>query len=129
MQPIRFSHDQRAELLRLGLLDSVIDHVEIEGLPLAQYRLMHEPPRSDVLGELRAVGKAIDDARNGIERLLNATDGVPHLWAARMQISGGGRRYAMGGLRLNETSTSLATALQVIGEAVARLPVPSRTIA
>lgn len=62
MQRIHFDPDQRAQLLQLGLLDSVIDHVEIDGLPLAQYRLSREPAHGDVLAELRAVRKAIDKA-------------------------------------------------------------------
>lgn len=122
MEPIRFNTDQRAELLRLRLLDSVIDHLESDGLPLAQYRLTREPPRGDVLDELRAVGKTINEARIEIERLLNATRAVPHLWTARSQISGGGRRHVMGGIVLNQTSKSLATALAVIDEAIAAIP-------
>ena len=122
MEFIRFNPVQRAELLRLGLLDSVIDHVETDGLPLGQYRLTREPRRGDVLDELRTVGKAIAEARTVIERLLNATRAVPHLWAARRQIPGGGRRHVMGGMRLNETSKSLATAQEVIGEAIAGIP-------
>lgn len=89
---------------------------------MAQYVLTREPPRGDVLNELRAVEKAIDEARNGIERLLNATAAAPHRLAARSQISGGGRRHAMGGMRLNETSKSLAMAKEVIGEAIAGIP-------
>ncbi len=122
MEPIPFKPDQRAELLRLGLPVSVIDFIEIDGLPLAQYRLTREPPHGDVLAELRAVGKAIDEARNGIERLLNATRAVPHLWSARMQIVGGGRRHVMDGIRLNASSTSLETARGVIDDAIARVP-------
>ena len=38
MLPIRFNPDQRAELVRLGLVDLAIEQVEVEGLPAAQLR-------------------------------------------------------------------------------------------
>lgn len=122
MEPIRFNPEQRAELHRIGLPESVIDHVEVEGLPLAKYRLTREPTRGDVLDELRAVGKALDEARNRIERLLSAPRAVPHLWAARTKIAGGGRRHVMGGIRLSESSAALETARGVIDDAIARVP-------
>lgn len=122
MQPIRFNPDQRAELVRLGLVDLAIKQVEVEGLPAAQFILSREPPRGAVLDELSAVASAVEGARNGIERLLNATDAAPHRVAARSLISGGGRRYAMGGMRLDETSKALAIAMEVITDAMGRIP-------
>lgn len=122
MEPIHFKPDQRAELLRLGLPDSAIEQLEFDGLPLAKHRLTREPARNEVLDELRDVGKAIDDARNKIERLLSAPRAVPHLWAARMQIAGGGRRHVMDGIRLNEASSALERARGVVDDAMARVP-------
>lgn len=122
MDPIRFKPDQRAELLRLGLPNSAIEQLEGDGLPLAKYRLTRQPARRDVLDELRAVGKAIDEARNRIERILRAPRAVPHLWAARLHIAGGGRRHVMDGIRLNEASAALERARAVMDDAMARVP-------
>lgn len=122
MAPIRFASHQSAELLKLGLAQEAIDRIEVEGLPLAKAALEREPPRADVRDELQAVAEALSKARRAVERLLNATAAVPHLKAARLKIAGGGRRYQMGGMRLDETSKSLATAIDVVSEAISRLP-------
>lgn len=122
MLPIRFNPHHRDELLKLGLVPEAITQIELEGLPLAKNFLEREPPRADVRDELESVRDALDAARGAIERLLGATDAVPHLNAARLRIPGGGRRHVMGGLRLSETSASLATAAGVVAEALSNLP-------
>jgi len=122
MTPIRFNPNQRAELLRLGLVPECVDQIEQEGLPQAKLFLEREPPRADVRAELQGLRDALGEAREAIERLLEAKDTVPHLYAARRKIYGGGQRHMMGGLRLDETSKSLQTAVGVVSEALDRLP-------
>jgi len=122
MAPIRFDPHHRDELLKMGLAPEAIVQIELEGLPPARYYLEREPPRADVRDELQSVCDALAAARSAIERLLDATAAVPHLNAARMRISGGGRRHAMGGMRLDETSKSLQTAVGVVADALAALP-------
>lgn len=122
MQPIRFTAQQRADLLQMGLVAQSIEALETEALPRARHALSRQPPKSAVLDELTAVDKSLTDARNAIARLLNATDAVPHLKAARSSIHGNGYRHLFGGLRLDETSKSLTVAIGVVADAIANLP-------
>ena len=122
MQPIRFEPHQRAELEQLGVVPEAIKLLEFEALPLAQAILEQEPAHADVRGELQAVADALQAARQAVERLLNAKRAVPHLMAARSRIAGGGHRNMMGGMRLDETSQSLATSIDVLAQALATLP-------
>ena len=122
MSPIRFKEHHREELLKLGLTPQAIEQIEMEGLPPALAILEREPPRAEVRGELHSLSDALTEARTAVERLLNATATVPHLNAARLKIAGGGRRNVMGGMRLNETSQSLATAVDVVEAALEKLP-------
>lgn len=122
MIPIRFKKHHREELLEMGLTPQAIEQIEVEGLPLAMAVLEREPRRAEVRGELQVLSDALTEARTAVERLLNATATVPHLNAARLKIAGGGRRNVMGGMRLNETSRSLATAVEVVSEALKKLP-------
>ena len=122
MIPIRFKKRHREELLEMGLTPQAIEQIEVEGLPLAMAVLEREPRRAEVRGELQSLSDALTEARTAVERLLNATATVPHLNAARLKIAGGGRRNVMGGMRLNETSQSLATAAEVVAEALKKLP-------
>lgn len=122
MPPIRFSGRQRAELLALGLDPQAIDQIETEALPMVADRLLNPPPaRNDVLDELRGLSAALGKARDAVERLLNADDRVPHLLAAKRAIRGGGVRYQMGGMRLDEASQAMAAGLGEVAAAVDRL--------
>jgi len=122
MNPIRFEPHHLAELKQLGVVPEAINLLEVEALPAAQYVLEREPAHAEVRGELQAVADALEAARHAIERLLDAKPEVPHLRAARSRIAGGGRRNMMGGMRLNETSQSLATSIDVLAAALATLP-------
>jgi hypothetical protein len=122
VEPIRFKPHHRAELLRLGLVPDAIDRVEVEALPAARELLTRAPLRGDVVNELRCVEKALLDAKNAIEKLLTATDQVPHRMAARMLLSGMGHRFTQGGRKLDQTSTSLTASMKVVAEAISKLP-------
>ena len=122
MQPVRFTPQQHAELLRLGVVDQAIVQLETDALPRAREILKRGPPKGAVLDELAAVDKALVVARSAVERLLNAKDSVPHLREARARIHGGGYRHMFGGLRLDETSKALSVAIGVVADAIATLP-------
>ena len=122
MNPIRFEPHHLAELKQLGVVPEAINLLEVEALPAARGVLEHEPAHADVRGELQAVADALEAARHAIERLLNAKPEVAHLRAARSRIAGGGRRNMMGGMRLDETSQSLTTSIDVLAAALATVP-------
>jgi hypothetical protein len=126
MNPIRFEPHQLAELEQLGVVPEAINQLETEALPLAQEFLERQPAHTDVRDELQAVADALAAARHAVERLLNAKRAVPHLIAARSRIAGGGRRNMTGGMRLAETSQSLATAIEVVAAALGTVPDKAR---
>lgn len=108
--------------MRFGLPAVTILELETETLPWAHRALSRDPPRRDVLDELRLVEKALSQARSAVERLLDAPKSVPHLHAARSYVEGGGHRHMSGGMRLNETSKSLAVAVKVVADAIEKVP-------
>jgi hypothetical protein len=122
MNPIRFDAHQRAALTKLGLTPEAIFYIEAEALPTARIFLRQRPPKRDVVKELLDLQKSLLKARAGIERLLGASRDVPHLHTALAHLSAGHGRYALGGLRLSETSQSLAVAIDVIEKGIADLP-------
>lgn len=122
MHRISFSSHQRRELAALGLTDKMMEYIEVEALTTARRFLKRPPPKNDVRNELRDLEKALTKARDGIERLLDATHAVPHLKAAQALLSAGQGRHAMGGLRLNETSKSLAVAIKVVADGIQGMP-------
>jgi hypothetical protein len=142
MPPIRFTKQQRKDLLGLGLPDEVITAIEVEALPWSRRIVLHqEPRRADVLAELRAVQSALIRARDAIERFLQPEPkgpppysvplpSVPHLDAARKRLAGGGYRHIMDGIPLNRTSMALVECIEVMDRAVASVepgPVRRRT--
>ena len=123
MTSIRFQKHQRDELLRLGVPAVAIEDIERSVLGWAKRYLTREPPRSTVLKELRNVADALTSARSAIEALLDDADNADSRAAARRALAGGGRRYKQDGLRLDETSKSLTTAIEVMTTAIASVPV------
>lgn len=122
MRDIRFTPDQRAELLSLGVPAETIERLEHRVLPLARRYLTQDQPRNVILNEFRNVERAMSSARNAIEGLLNEVDQSASRVAARWYLAGGGRRYRQDGLRLDETSKSLATAIDIMKAAIDRVP-------
>lgn len=130
MQPIRFEPHHRAELLRLGLTDAAIGQIEVDALPVVKKWLRVAPRRNDVLNELLDVSQAMRDARSAIERLLDATEAVPHLMEARLNLEGGGHRHLLAGLTLDKASKSLSAAMDAVVFAIEDMrpdPVRHRT--
>lgn len=109
-------------MLKLGVVAEAIDRIEVEAMPQASVMLKRRLPKTDTLDELSSVATALDWARGAIERLLDASAASPHRLAARKLIPGGGHRQKMGGITLDQASKSLAVALEVVYEAIARLP-------
>ena len=122
MHRIPFNTHQRKELAALGLSDKMMDYIEIEALTTARRFLKRPPRKNDVRNELRDLQKALAKARDGIERLLDATQAVPHLKAAQAMLTAGQGRHVMGGIRLNETSKSLAVAIKLVADGIEQMP-------
>lgn len=122
MDRISFKPHQRQELIALGLTDKMLEYIEIEALPTARRFLKRPPPKNDVRNELRDLEKALTQARERIERLLDATHDVPHLKAAAGLLTAGQGRHVMGGIRLNETSKSLAVAIKLVSDGIEAMP-------
>ena len=127
MQPARFTAHQRKELQALGLPEQSIAQIEADGLQWARHWLKRKPRRADVLAELDGLAKTLAGTRDAIERILNATEEVPHLFAARSYLPGSGRRNYMAGIRLSRLSTQLTDVLPEVQQAISALPVgPTR---
>ena len=122
MHRIPFNIHQRQELAALGLTDKMMEYIEIEALTTAREMLKRPPRNEDVRGELVHLQKKLTEARDAIERLLEAPREVAHLRAARGMLTAGQGRYAMGGIRLNESSKSLAVAIQLLETGIAQVP-------
>jgi len=104
------------------LPEVVVDHIQDEALPVAKEWLTRQPSRADVCGELTKVTKAVEAARSAIERLLSSTDAAPARLTARSLIPGGGRRFRMGGMRLEAATKALGDALAILEVAERCIP-------
>ena len=118
---IRFSPDQRRELLRLGVPEMAIQVIEVEALPAARRRLVRQAPMREVRKELQHVETAVREARNALEALLTPSK-VASMRDAQTLLIGGGYRYQQDGIPLNRASQALVPALEVLAVAIKQLP-------
>lgn len=122
MEPIRFQPHHRAELVRLGLQSETIERLERPVLNWASRYLVREPPNKAVLKVLNRLAAALTSAHGAVEGILDHSIRSPALEAARRYFVSGGRRHDRDGMRLDEASKSLATAIEVVAVAVKKVP-------
>lgn len=122
MHRVPFNPHQRRELAALGLTDKMMEHIEIGALTTAREMLKRPPRNEDVRGELLQLQKKLTEARDAIERMFEAPKEFAPLRYARSMLTAGQGRHVMGGIRLNESSKSLAAAIEVVEAGIAKVP-------